>query len=70
MDLIGLTEEQVGYIMGSIDKNPNEWNSRPENGGPLTNHKEELRSWLLVQVKEQREGGEWRRRLREQGYTA
>ena len=67
MTLTGLSKEQLEYIMQSITRNPNEWNSEIR---PLKNYREELRSWIRLQYTEQLKGGAWRRRLREQGYTA
>ena len=59
MTLNNLTEEQVESLIGSLKINPN----IPED------EKEDTLQWCNRQLREQKTGGAWKRRIREEGYV-
>jgi hypothetical protein len=59
MILENLTEQQIELLISSLSVNPNieNWD------------KEDTLSWLRLQLREQRAGGAWKRRIREAGHV-
>jgi hypothetical protein len=57
MVLENLTEQQIELLISSLSVNPNieNWD------------KEDTLKWVRLQLKEQRTGGAWKRRIREAG---
>jgi hypothetical protein len=59
MNLLNLSEENIEMLVSSLSINPNIEGHR----------KEDLVQWLRLQLKEQRNGGAWKARIREKGYS-
>ena len=59
MTLNNLTEQRVESLIGSLKINPN----IPED------EKENTLKWCSMQLREQKAGGAWKRRIREEGYV-
>jgi hypothetical protein len=59
MTLNNLTEQQIEMLISSLSVNPNieGWD------------KEDTLKWVRLQLKEQRRGGGWKARMREEGYV-
>jgi hypothetical protein len=57
MNLLNLSEENIEMLVSSLSINPNIEGHR----------KEDLVQWLRLQLKEQRNGGAWKARIREKG---
>jgi hypothetical protein len=59
MTLDNLTEQQIDMLIGSLSINPNieSWD------------KEDTLKWVRLQLKEQRRGGGWKARIREEGHV-
>ena len=57
MNLLNLSETEVNQLIESLAKNPK----------IAEDEKEQTLNWLREQLSEQKVGGAWKRRLREQG---
>jgi len=59
MNLLNLTQDTIEQIIKSISNDPT-----------IEAHvREEHVKWIRLQYREQKEGGAWKRRIREKGYV-
>jgi hypothetical protein len=59
VNIDNIKEQDIEMLISSLSINPNIEGHR----------KEDLVQWLRLQLKEQRNGGAWKARIREKGYS-